>query len=169
MEPVPSTLRLDMNDTFECVSIAITNDNIVEGTETFYVRFLETDDNQIMIAGNNTAPVFIEDDESKYIIPFSILVAITASSSLVPYRTLQFRAIYLCFVFAVVVLEFGEVNYTFPENTTSTSEAVLSVIIANFDDLVINDQVSVTIASTMSGNATTTDGKATVISQKSLF
>ena len=99
MEPVPSTLRLDMNDTFECVSIAITNDNIVEGTEVFYVRFLETDDNQIMIAGNDTAPVFIEDDESKYIIPFSILVAITASSSLVPYRTLQFRAIYLCFCF----------------------------------------------------------------------
>ena len=83
MEPVPSTLRLDMNDTFECVSITITNDNIVEGTEAFYVRFLETDDNQIMIAGNDTAPVFIEDDESKYIIPFSILVAITASSSLV--------------------------------------------------------------------------------------
>ena len=96
MEPVPSTLRLDMNDTFECVSIAITNDNIVEGTEAFYVRFLETDDNQIMIAGNDTAPVFIEDDESEYI-PFSILVAITASSSLVPYRKLQFRAIYLCF------------------------------------------------------------------------
>ena len=67
------------------------------------------------------------------------------------------------------MLEFGEVNYTFPENTTSTSDAVLSVVIANFDDLVINDQVSVTIASTMSGNATTTDGKATVISQKSLF
>ena len=59
-------------------------------------------------------------------------------------------------MFAVVVLEFGEVNYTFPE-INSTSDAVLSVVIANFDDLVINDQVSVTIART-SGNATTPEG-----------
>ena len=66
------------------------------------------------------------------------------------------------------MLEFGEVNYTFPENTTSTSDAVLSVVIANFDDLVINDQVSVTIATT-SGNATTPEGMTTVKSKKITF
>ena len=68
MVPEPSTLRLDMNDTFECVSISITNDNIVEGTESFMVRFVETDDNQIMVAGSDTVPVYIEDDESTLLI-----------------------------------------------------------------------------------------------------
>lgn len=61
--PVPNTLRLTMNDTFECVTIAITNDNIVEGTEEFVVSFVETDTNMIMTAGDRTVPVCIEDDE----------------------------------------------------------------------------------------------------------
>ena len=52
-----------MNDTFECVAIAITNDSIVEGTEVFEVSFVETDTNMIMTAGDRTVPVFIEDDE----------------------------------------------------------------------------------------------------------
>ena len=65
--PVPGTLRLDMNDTLECVTINITDDIIVEGTEMFTVHFDETDGNMIMIAGDNTVPVFIEDDEGIYI------------------------------------------------------------------------------------------------------
>ena len=52
-----------MNDTFECVAIAITNDNKVEGTEEFNVSFVETDTNMIMTAGDRTVPVCIEDDE----------------------------------------------------------------------------------------------------------
>ena len=63
MAPMPDTLRLTMNDTFECVSININDDSIVEGTEMFLVHFIETDDNEIMIAGQDTVPVYIEDDE----------------------------------------------------------------------------------------------------------
>jgi hypothetical protein len=63
MTPVPDVLRLDMNNSLECVSINITNDVIVEGTEMFAVQFVETDDNEIMIRGHDTIPVFIVDDE----------------------------------------------------------------------------------------------------------
>ena len=61
--PVPDTLQLDMNNTLKCVTINITNDNEVEGTEVFMVHFTETDDNRIMIDGTDTVPVYIEDDE----------------------------------------------------------------------------------------------------------
>ena len=61
--PLPSTLSLNLANARGCVSIDITNDNIVEGTEMFLVHFIETDDNQIAIAGSNTTSVFIEDDE----------------------------------------------------------------------------------------------------------
>ena len=60
---VPDTLTLNPSNTRGCVSINITDDNIVEGTEVFEVQFSETDDNQINIAGTNTVPVSIEDDE----------------------------------------------------------------------------------------------------------
>lgn len=65
--PVPETLVLDLNNNRKCVYINITDDNIVEGLEMFEVKFTETDDNQINIAGLDTAPVYIEDDEGKYI------------------------------------------------------------------------------------------------------
>ena len=64
--PIPSTLSLNITNAQGCVSIGITNDNIVEGTEMFLVNFIETDDNQIAIAGSSTAPVFIQDDESRF-------------------------------------------------------------------------------------------------------
>ena len=63
--PLPSTLSLNITNARGCVSIGITNDNIVEGTEMFLVHFIETDDNQIAIAGSNTTSVFIEDDEGR--------------------------------------------------------------------------------------------------------
>ena len=62
---IPSTLSLNVTNSRGCVSISITNDNIVEGTEMFLVHFVETDNNQIAIAGSNTTSVFIQDDESK--------------------------------------------------------------------------------------------------------
>lgn len=64
--PIPSTLSLNITNARGCVSIGITNDNIVEGTEMFLVNFIETDDNQIAIAGSTTALVFIQDDESRF-------------------------------------------------------------------------------------------------------
>ena len=67
--PSPSSLSLNIVNTRGCVSIGITNDNIVEGTEMFLVHFIETDDNQITIAGSNTTSVFIEDDEGNF--PYS--------------------------------------------------------------------------------------------------
>ena len=60
-----STLSLDVNNRNNCVVIMINNDNIVEGTEMFEVQFNETDENQILITGSNSIPVYIEDDESK--------------------------------------------------------------------------------------------------------
>ena len=65
--PEPERLVLDLNNDRKCVYINITDDNIVEGLERFEVRFTETDDNQINIAGTDTVPVYIEDDEGKYI------------------------------------------------------------------------------------------------------
>lgn len=73
VKPVPNTLTLNVNNTLKCVSVNITDDNIVEGTEIFRVRFNETDKNQIMIAGLDTIPVFISDDEGKCLIPIRIL------------------------------------------------------------------------------------------------
>ena len=60
-----STLSLDVNNRNNCVVIMINNDNIVEGTEMFEVQFNETDENQILITGSNSIPVYIQDDESK--------------------------------------------------------------------------------------------------------
>lgn len=65
MMAVPSIITLNNTNKMGCVSVNITDDNIVEGTETFYVQFSGSENNQIMIAGDDTVPVFIEDNEGK--------------------------------------------------------------------------------------------------------
>lgn len=65
--PSPNILRLNISKTSDCVSINITDDNIVEGTEMFMVQFNETDDNMIMIGGIDTVYVFIMDNEGMLI------------------------------------------------------------------------------------------------------
>ena len=62
---IPNTLTLNLNMSTSCVSINITDDILVEGTEVFLVHFNETDDNQINIAGTETVTVSIMDDEGR--------------------------------------------------------------------------------------------------------
>lgn len=64
---VPSVLTLDVNLTRSCVNISIIDDNIVEGTESFKVKFSETENNLIEFFGLNTTDVHIVDNESKFI------------------------------------------------------------------------------------------------------
>ena len=52
-----------MNNTEECVMVNVTDDNIVEGFETFFVEFNETDNSQVMIAGTNRDIVTIRDND----------------------------------------------------------------------------------------------------------
>jgi len=52
-----------VNNTKECVMVNVTDDNIVEGLETFYVEFNETDNSQVMIAGTNRDIVTIRDND----------------------------------------------------------------------------------------------------------
>lgn len=62
---MPNTITLNNTNKMACVFVNITDDNIVEGTERFFVQFNGSENNQIMIAGTNVVPVFIEDNESK--------------------------------------------------------------------------------------------------------
>ena len=62
---MPNIVTLNNTNKMECVSVNITDDDIVEGTERFYVQFKGSEDNQIMIAGNDTVPVYIVDNEGK--------------------------------------------------------------------------------------------------------
>ena len=62
---VPNIITLNNTNKMECVSVNMADDNIVEGTERFYVQFSESKNNQIMIAGNDTVPVYIVDNEGK--------------------------------------------------------------------------------------------------------
>ena len=66
--PVPGKIQLNLNQSRNCVSINITDDNIVEGTEMFYVEFSETNVSQVMIVGNNSVPVYIQDNDGTVII-----------------------------------------------------------------------------------------------------
>ena len=50
------------------------------------------------------------------------------------------------FFFLVVELQFGELNYTFSENT-SVSDAQIEIEIVNYYELVINNDIMVTIVS----------------------
>ena len=52
-----------MNNTEECVIVNVTDDNIVEGFETFFVEFNETDNSQVMIVGTNRDIVTIRDND----------------------------------------------------------------------------------------------------------
>ena len=62
---VPNIITLNNTNKMECVSVNITDDNIVEGTERFYVQFNGSENNQSVIFGNDTVPVYIVDNESK--------------------------------------------------------------------------------------------------------
>jgi hypothetical protein len=112
--PVPDVLVLDINNTRRCVSINITDDNIVEGLEIFEVHFNETDNNQINIAGTNTVQVEIEDDE-------------------------------------VIELQFGDLTYTFSESAP-INHALIEI--ANYDELDIRHDVTVTVIPLDPANAT---------------
>ena len=66
---VPNIITLNNTNKMECVSVNITDDNIVERTERFYVQFSGSVNRQFMIVGNdNTVPVYIVDNEGK--LPF---------------------------------------------------------------------------------------------------
>ena len=62
---VPSIITLNNTNKMECVTVDITDDNIVEGTERFYVQFNGSENNQSMIVGNDTVPVYIVDNDGK--------------------------------------------------------------------------------------------------------
>ena len=66
MMVVPNIIILNNTNKMECVTVNITDDNIVEGTERFYVQFSGSVNNHIMIVGNDTVPVYIVDNEGKY-------------------------------------------------------------------------------------------------------
>ena len=68
-------MSLGINNAQDCVSINITNDNIVEGTEMLLVHFIETDNNQIAITGSNTTSVFILDDECRLFLDLLFLLS----------------------------------------------------------------------------------------------
>ena len=144
--PIPSSLSLNITNSRGCVSIGITNDNIVEGTEMFLVHFIETDDNQITIAGSSTASVFIQDDESRF---FHLL------SSFIFMEELIF---FLC---AVTVLEFGQMTYMFSESNSNM--ALVDIEIANFDQLDIQNNVSVAVSVNATATNANEDGMCSVI------
>ena len=54
-------------------------------------------------------------------------------------------------IHAVIQLEFGAVSYTFSEDS---SDAVISIVIANYDEVVIENTVSVTVIVEDPGNTT---------------
>ena len=61
--PATNVLTLNFTRRMDCILINITDDNIVEGTETFTVHFDETHGNMIMIAEEGSASVTITDNE----------------------------------------------------------------------------------------------------------
>ena len=65
MMAVPNIITLNNTKRMECVSVNITDDNIVEETERFYVQFSGSENRQIMIVGNDTVPVYIVDNDGK--------------------------------------------------------------------------------------------------------
>ena len=71
---VPNIITLSNTKKMECVSVNITDDNIVEGTERFYVQFSGSVNRQIMIGGNDTVPVYIVDNDGKLLFINALLV-----------------------------------------------------------------------------------------------
>ena len=142
--PSPSSLSLNIVNARGCVSIGITNDNIVEGTEMFLVHFIETDDNQITIAGSNTTSVFIEDDEGIFLTHLVLLTNI-----------------FILSVFTVIILQFGQMAYTTTESNNSNT--LVDIEIANFDLLDIQNSVSVVVNINTTETDATEDGMCIVL------
>ena len=74
MMAVPNIVALNNTNKMECVSVNITDDNIVEGTERFYVQLNGSENNQIMIVGNDAVPVYILDNEGKLLFTSALFV-----------------------------------------------------------------------------------------------
>ena len=74
MMAVSNIITLTNTNKMECVTVNITDDNIVEGTERFYVQLNGIENNQIMIVGNDTVPVYIVDNESKLLFTYALIV-----------------------------------------------------------------------------------------------
>ena len=66
-------------------------------------------------------------------------------------------ATYLSFIFTVIHLQFEQPTYTFSEDT-QTSDAIIKIVISNYDELVIEHDVSVTIVGFPNASNATHDG-----------
>ena len=170
---VPNIVALNNTNQMECVTVNITDDNIVEGTERFYVQLNGSENNQIMIVGNDAVPVYIVDNEGKllftiasfvmhicsfsgimyvvngaYLVPIEPLVKHHACychcNYIVPYEMYEPFMLHIFVSFTVIHLQFEQQNYTFSEDT-ETSDAIITVMISNYDELDINHDVSVTL------------------------
>ena len=72
---------------------------------------------------------------------------------------LKFHAILcLCFLsFTVIHLQFEQPTYTFSEDT-QTSDAIIKIVISNYDKLVIEHDISVTVVGFPRASNATNDG-----------
>ena len=63
--PFTSTLTFDLGDTWECVSIPVVDDDLLEDTESFLVSAFSLSSAATVVANRSSAKVLIADNESK--------------------------------------------------------------------------------------------------------